>query len=179
MADYTLIDPNTLLPGEPWTSAKALAAFENPEAIAEGAAGAPRIYQGAFERLVAGSEIRATVTASNSNPSGPTEAEYSFGLVQGGELRIGLSRSGSPAPASMDVKRTRAGVTTTVFSTASNPASVDISIIPGDVIRVSASYGGGTLASTATITATIGTNGSDLYPGPGLFGFIGGNRALT
>lgn len=43
MADYTDIDPNTLLPGEPWTSAKALATFENPPAIAEGAAGAPVI----------------------------------------------------------------------------------------------------------------------------------------
>jgi hypothetical protein len=41
MADYTSIDPNTLLPGEPWTSAKALAAFENPDAIAEATAGAP------------------------------------------------------------------------------------------------------------------------------------------
>ena len=34
MAEWTDIDPNTLLPGEPWTSAKALAAFENPVAIA-------------------------------------------------------------------------------------------------------------------------------------------------
>ena len=43
MAEYTNQDPNTLLPGEPWTSAKALAAFENPEAIAEGAPGAPKV----------------------------------------------------------------------------------------------------------------------------------------
>jgi hypothetical protein len=40
MADYTVIDYNTLLPGEPWTSAKAIASFENPEAIAEMSAGA-------------------------------------------------------------------------------------------------------------------------------------------
>ena len=43
MADWTTQDPNTLLPGEPWTSAKALAAFENPEAIAEGAPGSPKV----------------------------------------------------------------------------------------------------------------------------------------
>lgn len=42
MADWTTIDPNTLLPGEPWTSAKALAAFENVDAQAEGAPGAPK-----------------------------------------------------------------------------------------------------------------------------------------
>lgn len=43
MADWTDIDPDTLLPGEPWTSAKALAAFENLDAAFEGAPGAPRL----------------------------------------------------------------------------------------------------------------------------------------
>ena len=43
MAQWTFIDPNTLLPGDPWTSAKAQAAFENVEAVAEGADGAPRL----------------------------------------------------------------------------------------------------------------------------------------
>ena len=43
MAQWTFVDPNTLLPGDPWTSAKAQAAFENLEAVAEGAAGAPRV----------------------------------------------------------------------------------------------------------------------------------------
>jgi len=43
MASWTNQSTSSLLPGEPWTSAKALAAFENPEAIAEGAAGAPKI----------------------------------------------------------------------------------------------------------------------------------------
>ena len=45
MAQWTTIDPNTLLPGDPWTSAKAQAAFENVEAVAEGAPGAPRNLQ--------------------------------------------------------------------------------------------------------------------------------------
>ena len=44
MAQWTFIDPNTLLPGDPWTSAKAQAAFENLEAVAEGAPGAPRVW---------------------------------------------------------------------------------------------------------------------------------------
>ena len=43
MAQYTGPDPNTLLPGDPWTSALAQAAFEDPIAIAEGAPGAPRL----------------------------------------------------------------------------------------------------------------------------------------
>jgi hypothetical protein len=48
MASYTDQDTDGLLPGEPWTSAKALAAFENPLAIAEGAAGAPKIQTAAY-----------------------------------------------------------------------------------------------------------------------------------
>lgn len=48
MADYTNQSTDSLLPGEPWTSAKALAAFENPVAIAEGASGAPRIQTAAY-----------------------------------------------------------------------------------------------------------------------------------
>lgn len=46
MASWTTQSTNSLLPGEPWTSAKALAAFENPEAIAEGAIGAPVLSTG-------------------------------------------------------------------------------------------------------------------------------------
>ena len=52
MADWTDYDPNDLLPGEPWTAALALAAFENPEAIAEGAPGAPRVWTEAFGTLL-------------------------------------------------------------------------------------------------------------------------------
>ena len=48
MADYTDQSTDSLLPGEPWTSAKALACFENPVAIAEGASGAPKIQTAAY-----------------------------------------------------------------------------------------------------------------------------------
>jgi hypothetical protein len=178
MAWTTLLN-SLFLVGKPITSAQGLALRDNPVAIAEGSAGAPRIYQGAFERVVAGDSIKATVTVANSNSEGgPAVALYSFGVVQGGTLRLGLSRSGTGAPASMAVQRTRAGATTSLFSTTANPASVDISVIPGDVIIISASYGSGTGSFTASLTATIGTNGGDLYPGPGLFGVITGNRAL-
>lgn len=46
MADWTNQSVDSLLLGEPWTQAKALATFENPVAIAEGADGAPAISQG-------------------------------------------------------------------------------------------------------------------------------------
>ena len=48
MADWTELDTDNLLPGEPWTSAKALAVFENPSAIAEGALNAPKVVSAAL-----------------------------------------------------------------------------------------------------------------------------------
>ena len=52
MADWTQIDPNDLLPGEPFTSALALSLEENPRAIAEGAPSAPRVWTEAFGTLL-------------------------------------------------------------------------------------------------------------------------------
>ena len=49
MASWTDQDTDSLLPGEPWTSAKALAAFENPVALAEGATGTPKILTAAYD----------------------------------------------------------------------------------------------------------------------------------
>jgi hypothetical protein len=54
MADWTELDTNGLLPGEPFTSAKALAFFENPKAIAEGAVNAPKIVSGALDMTTMG-----------------------------------------------------------------------------------------------------------------------------
>ena len=52
MADWTELDTNGLLPGEPLTSAKALAFFENPVAMAEGAVDAPKVVSEALNMFV-------------------------------------------------------------------------------------------------------------------------------
>jgi len=52
MADWTELDTNGLLPGEPFTSAKALAFFENPVAMAGGAVNAPKVVSEALDMLV-------------------------------------------------------------------------------------------------------------------------------
>lgn len=49
MASWTEQSLDSLAAGEPWTTSKAIAAFENPKAIAEGAAGAPKIKTAAFQ----------------------------------------------------------------------------------------------------------------------------------
>jgi len=54
MTDWTTLDTDDLLPGEPLTSAKVLALYQNPIAISEGNASAPSPYVGLAARLVAG-----------------------------------------------------------------------------------------------------------------------------
>jgi len=88
VADWTELDTDTLLPGEPLTSAKALAFFENPIALAEGAADAPSLYVGLAAKLVAGG-LGSLVFAYS------TGGDVAFGgTVAGSALRpVGAARS--------------------------------------------------------------------------------------
>ena len=88
MADWTELDTDTLLPGEPLTSAKALAFYENPIAMAEGASGAPSLYVGLAAKLVAGG-LGSLVFAYS------TGGDVAFGgTVAGSALRpVGAARS--------------------------------------------------------------------------------------
>lgn len=65
MADYSAQDVNSLLPGEPWTTAKAIATFENPEAIAEGSALAPRVLSPALQLAYQRNETISTNAGGN------------------------------------------------------------------------------------------------------------------
>jgi hypothetical protein len=80
MASWTNQSTSSLLPGEPWTSAKALAAFENPEAIAEGASGAPRI-----------DPINAMAHQGTAGAIGT----YAFAVCTVGDTAFGSNRAGS------------------------------------------------------------------------------------
>ena len=60
MADWTELDTNGLLPGEPFTSAKALAFFENPVAMAEGAVNAPKVVSEALNMFVGAGTANAS-----------------------------------------------------------------------------------------------------------------------
>lgn len=62
MASYTTLDTDGLLPGEPVTSSKMLALNENPTAIAEGVADAPKIQSEALEPLIVGWNTDVTST---------------------------------------------------------------------------------------------------------------------
>lgn len=74
MADWTDQDTDSLLPGEPWTSAKALAAFENPVALAEGATGAPKIQTAAYGNNTVNENAMKVQQFSTSGTVGAAES---------------------------------------------------------------------------------------------------------
>ena len=158
MADWTELDTNTLLPGEPLTSAKALAFFENPKAIAEGADDTPRNQLKSLPRLVAGSSVRSTRTVTL--PQNTSETILNHGIIQIGTIRASMTRGAAGGP--VTIRRVRNGTSVTLATT-NNTASItaDVSVIPGDAIICSVGNG---IASDQTYSATLAVASGDLWP---------------
>lgn len=101
MADYTDWDVNDYLPGRPWTSAKAIAAFENPVAIAEGAPGAPSVLPNI------GANVAAGAIGSYAFLRSLDLENYSFGDTKAGSRLVPsgveLSSGGVDSPASVEL----------------------------------------------------------------------------
>lgn len=150
---------------------------DNPEAIAEGAAGAPRIALGAWQRLSAGSSVRynRSLTAT-SGGIGAVSTGHGLTFMQAGVFRATLLGSGTAPSRTCSVTRLRAGVTSTVLaSTATNPSVVDLNCLPGDVFSFTWNANASAAGQTVIGDLTIGTNGEDLIPCVGTYGFVTGN----
>jgi len=157
MADWTELDTDTLLQGEPLTSAKALAFFENPKAIAEGADDTPRNQLKSLPRLVAGSSVRSTRT--RTVPADTTETILNHGIIQIGTIRASMTRGSGGG--SVTISRIRNGTSVTLATT-STAASItaDVSVIPGDALILSGSAAAGPRTHSATLAVASG----DLWP---------------
>ena len=144
MAQYTGPDPNTLLPGDPWTSALAQAAFEDPIAIAEGAPGAPRVEADAMQGSVAGDILLfSALGADNTFAIGRNEstivpgsffrATTSCQIRVSGEVRFSSGLEGGATLALLkngtSVQSRAATGTSFVAMTAT-----DITLVAGDVV---------------------------------------------
>jgi len=156
VADWTELDTDTLLPGEPLTSAKALAFFENPKAIAEGADDTPRNQLKSLPRLVAGSSVRST--RNRTVPQNTTETILSHGIIQIGTIRASMTQTN---PGSMTIFRIRNGTSVTLV-TSSFFASItaDVSVIPGDQII----FNGVASTVDSALSATLAVASGDLWP---------------
>lgn len=111
MASWTDQSTDSLLPGEPWTSAKALAAFENPTALAEGASGAPKIQA---EALGAQEVNEPAMRVTEFSASGSVTASGTATVTIAGNLvffpRVsGSNIEGVMAGGQLVVKNTNAG----------------------------------------------------------------------
>ena len=95
MADWTVITDASLDPDAPLTSELAYAWRDNPIAIAEGAAGAPRIQQGALMAPVAGVGVTVQPTTIVVAPVGETVTVNARGkcLMGGGVTVTAVSPS--------------------------------------------------------------------------------------
>jgi len=90
---WTNIDPLTLLPGQPWTSAKALGVYNNPIEMAAGASGAPKISS----KSVGGLAAAGTLTFTGLGAFGGIKIE---GFIEGTgspgrTLTLSLSNNGT------------------------------------------------------------------------------------
>lgn len=148
MTGYTNISNALVQVGAKPFSTTVTALRDNPLAIAEGAASAPRIQLGALERLVAGDSIRFRDDAETIVDN--TTAALSTPLfIQGGTFRLALEhRRNGGGTATFTVNRTRAGITTNIVTytdvTGTYVArSIDIDVIPGDRITMTHSNSGG------------------------------------
>ena len=146
MASWTNQSTSSLLPGEPWTSAKALAAFENPEAIAEGASGAPKVLTAALQPPAAGGNIiyRVYTPILTAAAGGP---DVDFGHVNAlvpGVIRVSVSVDSITVPAEIQVKKNGA-VENTI--TATGIQNTDITVAQGDLIVITGVPGAGASGS--------------------------------
>jgi len=164
MAEYTDIALSALLPGEPWTAGKALAVYENPIAIAEGAIDAPRILLTALERVTAGTIIRSRIDESLSVGESMSVQRFFFNFIQTGVVRVSYTMTALNANTVGSVRRIRNGAETTLVSNnSSGTYTVDAAVLPGDTIRImmtTSIIGGGSLSN-----CRFQTGGENLWPG--------------
>jgi hypothetical protein len=175
MADYTILDPNSFLQGQPITQAQGQALEENLRAVAEGAFNAPRLYLRALERLTAGDEIRSRRDALQSVDTSEAVI-HSFAFMQYGTIRArGELVSGGNSR--IIIYRTRSGTRTAVTTGPTGTAGFvisDVAVLPGDLVEICVNSPSGAGSGR---NGRFSTAGEDLWPGSALR--LEGNRDAT
>jgi len=173
MAVYVTITDSQLDPDAPLTSQLAYQWRDNPEAMFEGAAGAPRLQLAALENPTAGAVTRS----KNNGPAISLTTTYvdahSFGFGQTGTVRVTAEHrvdGGAGGESRLVISRWRNSVSTDLVTYATSSStyvarSLDVSIIPGDtVIIYHALFGGTGSPVSQVINAAFSTNGEALWP---------------
>lgn len=146
-------------PEAPLSSALLKALALNPTAIAEGAAGAPRLRIGALQRLGAGTEVRIRNDGLAGAAAGTALA---FSLMQKGTVTIEWKARRTDT--TVVVTRSRPGEADTdivIESGYSVTRTANVTVLPGD--RVQLTWVGSN-ASDGISEARMRTNGADYWP---------------
>ena len=156
MASWTNQSTSSLLPGEPWTSAKALAAFENPTALTEGASGAPKVRTAALQPPTAGSApIRRlrdfSLTQASSGSTSGIMHEQSIGVLVGGTVRMVCTIAASGSPTTFVTQFRKNGTAVATYTNLTGVRFSDISVALGDRLDFFVFFSTGTYA-TVTLT---------------------------
>ena len=153
MASWTDQSTDSLLPGEPWTSAKALAAFENPVAITEGASGAPKVRTAALQPPTAGSsrirflnDFGTPIFDSTSSPENAKLDEGSVAVLVDGTIRVAATIA-SAGTVTFTVSFKKNGTAFATYSTTGTKFT-DVAVVLGDRIEID-------------VTASTGSGGSN------------------
>ena len=175
MADWTNLPNAAVGVGGLPSGTTVTALRDNPVAIAQGAAGAPRLYLRALEQLEAGNQIRSRNDTLTSASQGAVQTLLSFNFIQTGSIRATARKVESSG--TLRLVRIRNGASTTLLDTSSTAAqNLDVDVLPGDTLLWSlvADFSSDI---TSAENARFMTNGQDLWPGSGLR--LEGNRAAT
>lgn len=143
MTTYTTITDVETDPEAPLTSELAKKWRDNPIAMFEGAAGAPRLYRDALNSFAVGDTNFATWPDPVSTSSATYVTENSFNFVQAGVVRVTFTHKTNNSANSVDARviRTRQGSDTILqtWSTTSETGtdrSLDVTVVHGDIISV-------------------------------------------
>lgn len=170
---YTYVPNGNLESGKPARATDIRSIRDMAPAIAEGADGAPRIQLGALERLTPGDEIRAIRAGEHTGSSATYGVETSFRLMQKGTVRFKFGHrkqsGGGSVGVSSQVFRIRDGVRTALYTVSNTTTSwvdrsVDVSVMPGDVVGVW-HMDVGAANTWAVRDVQICTSGETVWPG--------------
>ena len=162
MTAYTAIPDANLDPDSPARSVDALALRDNPIAITEGSAGAPKIENAAFQVVSAANTVicwRDPAAAGASSASYPATytGDYDIRVFASGSIRVNCSHYQTGGGTSY-LRFLKNGSLDTEWTTTSGTTiarTSDISVSFGDVISIQQRIVGGTssVIEAATITA--------------------------
>jgi hypothetical protein len=193
MATWTTLPDASLEPGKPIRSIDGLALRDNPVAITEGAAGAPRIVGLAAKRLadypvltVSAADTYSAETGSNPEPLATTTTSttevvaYRYTINKyTGSLRFRTIQSGGSTQVSsygggiytinttstLRIFKNGTLISTyTQFGTSSVTRTNDIAIVPGDVIEWRHRTDNSIASVRISSTVVLGSNGYTTRP---------------